>query len=205
MKLFHNEDPFPHIYIENTYDEDELEAVWRELLFLCESYKLDPPTETGGAINSQGRMLKKNNCVWLTDVYKNLKYSDIHLVNRKIFDNVDEIFGKHSSWFFKHLYANFEATLISYYEDSDYYEPHEDRALITGLTWFFREPKMFSGGNLHFPTFDYTIEVKNNTSIFFPSCLTHAVDEIKMNKKDMFNQNGRFCMSQFLSVVPQIQ
>lgn len=203
MKIQHYSSPFPYVHIEDVYSFNELNLIWRELEFLTDTHKLDPPDKTGGAKNLEtGELLKMNSCVWLEDVYKNPKYCDIIEVNKKIYNNFDQIFRNHSDWFFQNVNINYESTLISYYEDSDYYDPHEDNATVTCLTWFYKEPKKFNGGNLHFPDYELTIKVKNNTCILFPSCITHAVDPVKMDRKDMGKKKGRYCMTQFLSILP---
>ena len=69
---------------------------------------------------------------------------------------------------------------------------------MTGITWFYREPKKFTGGNLRFPLFDMEIECKHNRVIVFPSSIYHGVDKIGMEEKDMGKKLGRFAMSQFL-------
>ena len=87
----------------------------------------------------------------------------------------------------------------SNYENNDEYKPHRDLARLTGITWFYREPKKFTGGNLRFPEFDMEIECKHNRVIVFPSSIHHGVDKVGMEEKDMGKKLGRFTMTQFLS------
>ena len=113
-----------------------------------------------------------------------------------------EIFKKHPHWLFNHVSAlNEDNTLIMYYENNDEYKPHRDLARLTGITWFYREPKKFTGGNLRFPRFDMEIECKHNRVIVFPSSIHHGVDKVGMEEKDMGKKLGRFTMTQFLSCV----
>ena len=203
MKINHQVSPFPHVLIEDVYTFNELNLIWRELDFLTDSHKLNTPDKVGAAKDlDTGQILKMNGSLWLEDVFKDPKYSDIVSTNKKIYDNFEIIFREHPDWFFQNVNINFEGTLISYYEDSDYYKPHEDNATVTCLTWFYKEPKKFNGGNLHFPHYNLTIKVKTNTAILFPSCITHAVDPVKMDRKDIGKKKGRYCMTQFLSILP---
>ena len=48
--------------------------------------------------------------------------------------------------------TDFDTSIISYYEDNDYYEPHHDKFMWTSLTWFYREPKKFTGGKFSINT-----------------------------------------------------
>ena len=90
-------------------------------------------------------------------------------------------------------------TLISYYEDTDYYKSHRDDVLITALSYFFVEPKKFKGGEIIFTDFNLRFEVTNNTTIVFPSHIMHEVSEISLDEKDKGKGLGRFCMNQFVS------
>ena len=124
--------------------------------------------------------------------------SNILEVNRKLVDQ--EIYKNHSHWLFNHLDAlNEDTTQILYYENNDEYKPHRDLARLTAITWFYREPKKFTGGNLRFPRFDMEIECKHNRVIVFPSSIHHGVDKVGMEEKDMGKKLGRFTMTQFLS------
>lgn len=203
MKIKHHEDSFPYIVIENTYTPEELELIWEELNFLCYPEKLIPAEEiaSGSAIDvDTGRILKKNMCVWLEHCYKGPKISNIEKVNNKFFDNFDKIFDNHPSWYFKTFQFNFKSTLVSYYENSDYYEPHTDVSRITCLTWLFKEPKKFTGGELtlFYENSEITFELNNNVTVIFPGSIMHSVSEVVMDESECGKKNGRFCLTQFL-------
>ena len=118
---------------------------------------------------------------------------------RKLFRD-QEIFKNHPHWLFNHWDAlNEDNTQILYYENNDEYKPHRDLARLTGITWFYREPKKFTGGNLRFPKFDVEIECKHNRVIVFPSSIHHGVDKVGMEEKDMGKKLGRFTMTQFMA------
>jgi hypothetical protein len=197
--------PFPHIILLDTYTEDDLNHIWLELEFLTYDCKLESPEKSGSAfINNTS--IKKNKGIFLNDLYKHKDISNILRINRKVFDplfckkvtDADFVFGNYQR-------SNIDATLISYYEDSDNYPSHCDKATYTLLTWFFKEPKEFVGGNLIFSDYDnYTIIIENNKTILFPSWVRHAVTSIKMkiSNPDYLSKlscNGRYCMSQFIS------
>ena len=42
-------EPFPHLIVENMYNEEELELIWEELYFLTKPNKLLTPDKFGGA------------------------------------------------------------------------------------------------------------------------------------------------------------
>lgn len=202
MKINYISEPFPFIAIENTFEEQEINLIWDEIKFLYYGNKFDPPEKTGGAydtINGK-RVYKKNNRgLFLADIYKEINYSNIYNVNRKLIYN-KEIYKNHNNWFFKNIYFNVDNTLLSYYENGGFYNVHTDYSFLTCLTWFFKEPKKFKGGNLVFNDFKIEIEVLNNSTIIFPSCINHSVTEISMQESDLNDLNGRICMTQFIGI-----
>ena len=44
-------DPFPHLILENFYNEEELELVWEELKFYTKPGKLLEAKDFGGVVN----------------------------------------------------------------------------------------------------------------------------------------------------------
>jgi len=203
MKITHYNEVFPFIIIDEMYNSQELELVWEELDFLCHKQKfISDPHQAGTAIDEGGNALKQNKCFWIDAVYKERSSSNLLTVNRKLFDDKMGVIKSHPSWFFSLLNCNRDTTLLSYYENSDYYLPHDDDALVTSLTWFYKEPKKFSGGDLtlYYKDSKVQVECKNNRNLIFPSCVTHSVDQIHMDEKDLNKKMGRFCMTQFLSI-----
>tara|TARA_A100001201_G_scaffold89209_4_gene78174 strand:+ start:19208 stop:19813 length:606 start_codon:yes stop_codon:yes gene_type:complete len=199
MKIEHFNDPFPYTVIDDLYDDYEKTIIWDELTFLCHPGKMEVPTNTGSALGG-GQILKKNTALWIDDLYRDRKFSNILNSNRKIFRFHNEVTGSHPSWFFKNCEWTNDFTLVSYYENQDEYLPHRDGAYATCLTWFYREPKKFTGGDLTFVDYDIDIEIANNKAVIFPSVITHQVHPISMDVRDMGKQQGRFCISQFLHI-----
>jgi hypothetical protein len=191
-------EPFPHVIITDFYDDNELRLIWQELDFLTYAKKLNPPSRTGQPDN----MMKQNKGLFLDDIYSDRRFSNILQVNRKLFTLPIMKAYADTHYLNENVFnCNSDHTLISYYESSDYYKAHSDLAVVTAVTYFFREPKMFEGGNISFPQFNTTVEIKNNMTIIFPSILKHEVSAIKMSPEaGKFNGYGRYCMSQFLSI-----
>lgn len=199
MKLEVFETPFPYIRIYDFYTDEELELIWKEFDFILNYHILKGPEKTGTA-KDNGVILKNNLGIFLDSFYSDRESSNILRVNRKIFKIIQGIFDVSDYWFLKNFKSNHDTTLISYYENSDYYHKHYDDSLATCLTWFYKEPKSFEGGNLLFEDYDIEIEVKNNCLIFFPSIIQHAVSEVIMDKKYFGKFMGRICMSQFINL-----
>jgi hypothetical protein len=199
------QEPFPHAIIRNFYTEKELSLIWRELDFYTYPSKLVDAMELGGARDKLTQLpLPKHYGVELDSVYTNKReMSDILTLNRKIFDpSITNSISKLSPliWDLKQVNADF--TKIKYYEHGEYYKAHTDIARFTFLTYLYKEPKSFIGGDLHFEQFNYTIPIENNCVVFFTGCIEHASTEIKMT--DYINEKcsgyGKYTITQFLDV-----
>lgn len=192
-------DPFPHLIVENVYSDDELVLIWKELEFLNQPGKWKCPTDTGTA--TEENIPLKNNLGLFLDgdrgIYKERQVSNILTLNRKIVNQ--EIMNAYSDLSFGYktfLQTNADVTLLSYYENGHNYKKHIDDAVVSSLTWFYKEPKMFSGGDLVFSDFDrYRVEIKNNRAIIFPSFIFHEVEKVSM--PEYKPQCGRYCVTQF--------
>ena len=202
MKVYVNEDPFPHILIENLYTEEEEILIKKELDFLLPSLK--DPVSTGAALNGS-EPLKRNKGIFIDRTYHDRSVSYILNINRKVFNVLEEQKNKvvHDNWFFKNQKTNRDASLISYYEDGDYYDTHYDVALYTVLSWFYKEPKSFTGGDFLFPDYDIRIECKNNMTIIFPSMIPHKVENVSVDNNKLGQGYGRWCLTQFGLYTPE--
>jgi len=192
-------EPFPFLQIDNLYSEDELKLIWQELDFLTYPHKLEPPESTGTARDNKSKApLKSNSGLFLDEIYYKRNISNILNINSKLFSpEILTIFSKLSFGYETIKKTNNDRTLISYYENGGYYKSHEDNAIYTAVTWFFREPKAFTGGDFYFTDYNLKIEIQNNMTILFPSFVKHAVDEINL-KDNNLSGYGRYAMSQFV-------
>jgi len=201
MKVQLMTDPFHSLLIEDLYDPDELNVIWDEIEYLRPHF-VDGDEATYSA-EVDGQSIKRNKGILLDRHFKdNRDESDILKINRKIFTLLKQL--KSGSWFFDEVSCNLDYTLLSYYENSDHYKTHKDAATITALTWFYREPKRFEGGDLKFPDYDITVPVKSNGCILFPSKINHAVTPIQMEDQYANKGLGRHTMTQFINYITEI-
>jgi len=201
VELYDKPYEFPYLVVDDYYNEEELIKIWYELGH-CRD-KLLSPEDSGSAYNIDNRgkreYLKTNASLW---IHESIEYSLIRECTKKTFDILNDVKDQQkeyskSTWFFKNLYTHSNCTLVSYYENSEYYKSHYDHAVITVLTWLYVEPKKFKGGDLTFTDYDITIECINNRTIMFPSLIRHEVDPIIMREEDCNKGLGRWCLTQF--------
>ena len=187
------------ILIDDFYNFWEVGQIWSELKELTEKDVFLDPHQSWSATR-HGKLLKNNKCIHLDEYYQeNRNNSKIMRINRKIFEK--NVFETNKSFFFRDFMplCDFDASLLSYYEDSHYYSPHKDSAMVTSLFWFFQEPKRFTGGELLFPEYKVHIELNNNRMVIFPGFIQHQVTEVVMEEKYKNKGLGRWCMTQFLA------
>ena len=202
-----NTDKFSYLVIDDMYDENELKEIWEELEYLTHPRRMKGPGDTHSA-TEKGEYLKDNVGLFLDVIFQNdRESSNILNANKKIFGNKDI----NDVWLNAHPYnviwefLNGDYTMVSYYENNHHYKEHHDHAQFTVLTWFFKEPKQFNGGDFSFSRDNIDIEVKNNRTIIFPSWVKHRVSPVTMkegfeygDKEPGFSTYGRYCMTQFL-------
>ena len=101
------------------------------------------------------------------------------------------------------IYRGFEHTtvdssLIAYYEDTQYYKPHTDAAMqFLAFSYFHKEPKKFSGGDLIFPKYDYRFECPNNSLIMMPGWVEHGVSKVNIEDSEYYDGYGRYSITSF--------
>ena len=189
-------EPFPHLIFHNFYDEKELKLIWEELKFYTKPNKLFDVEDYLGVVGST-----KAKAIALDSVFtgKTRVLSNILTVSRKVFDSqILQPFSEiHDSCSLAKL-ANYDITKVRYYHNGDYYKPHTDSYFeFLAFSYFYKEPKKFSGGNLIFPKYNYEFNCQNNSLIMFPSWVEHGVSEISIQDSDYFEGNGRYAITHF--------
>lgn len=188
------------LIIDNWFDKEELENVWKELDFYscnnvferAESLKntsKDPKTK---------KPLANSSRLDLGDFYKEkhfnvsfiLKYLN-KIRNEKFHQKIREL-GPISSSF---LVTNADDTIVNYYDKDEVYETHVDVFHFTILIYLNKEPKLFTGGDLELPELNKTIEYKNNRLIAFPSWYKHKSTQLKSN--NVLNGYGKYSITHF--------
>ena len=190
--------PFPHIIFHNFYDDRELELIWEELNFYTKPNKLFDVKDYNGVVGYTNAKALQLDLVYPTK-YRTL--SNILQVTRKVFDKqVLEPFSNLSDCCSQAKYCNWDATKVRYYHNNDQYKPHTDRLFhFLAFSYFYREPKKFSGGNLIFPKYDYEFTCDHNSLIMMPSWVEHGVGKVSIDDSDYFDGLGRYAITHFFS------
>jgi len=199
-------DPIHHIIIDDFYSNEELKYITNELDWVYPL--LTTPENSGGAKSKDenGNLveLKNNRALFLDALYKDEAASPIAAItsNKLMSEQFRDTVGAGISHYYD-LYnlLNKKSFLISYYEKSNYYDYHHDLGLFTALTYLWKEPRAFEGGEIKFKLKDNTEfrpGIKNNRCIIFPSYIKHAAEEVYMDDSNLDQGMGRYCISCFL-------
>jgi len=187
-------DKFSFYVFRNIFNDDELELIWKEALFLCEQDKLK---DTSTAYFEDGRSKKNNKGMWLSSLYNVENISNYLKIYKKPLQN---LYQYNVNDYTLNLFCNTnkDETLISYYENDNYYSPHFDISAYTYIFWLFKEPKNFFGGDLTFDDVNYKLQVNSNMAVLFPSWAIHSVDKVTMLPGvKTYKGFGRFAFTTF--------
>ena len=193
-------EPFPHLIFDNFYNQEELDLIWEELNFYTKPNKLFEAKDFGGLVEKTN-----SHAIILDSLYlsKFRSISNILTVNRKMFDpDIMESFASIHDCCAIARKCNNDMTKVRYYHNGEYYKPHTDLAYqFLSFSYFYKEPKKFSGGDLFFPKHDYEYPCNNNSMIIFPGWVEHGVTEVSIDNSDYYDGQGRYCISNFFGHV----
>jgi len=203
-KVYLKKEPFPHAIIEDFYSEEELKLIWKELEYLTSPNKMIlSGKELRTAKDPLTQLIKSSSYgIDLDEYFSKKTYSDILVITDKIFNQslLNQIASLNP--LMGHVaHLNDSNTKLKYYEDAEEYKGHIDTARFTMTNYFFKEPKKFTGGDLYFKDFDYTIEIKNNMVVFFCGAINHASTKLISNDfYDKFSGYGKYVVTKFLGI-----
>jgi Rps23 Pro-64 3,4-dihydroxylase Tpa1-like proline 4-hydroxylase len=194
------------LVIKDVFTEKELSSMWNEIDYYYDRNFFYSPELTLSAKNDDGSLKKRNLSLFVDGLYNQesrslsaiLEFTEQRLLCAETKDAMEELNPFHG--IFKNV--NQHSTLLNYYENDDYYDFHADSAVYSILTFLFKEPKAFSGGELIFSIggSELVIDVKSNMSVIFPSSYQHKVSQISMEKQDLGKVLGRFSIAQFAGI-----
>ena len=189
------EQPFPHLIIQNFYNPEELELIWEELKFYTKPGKLFEAKDFGGVVDKTN-----SHAIILDEIYKkNRKLSNILTVNRKLFTSETlDLFAEIHDCCCIANQSNTDITKVRYYHNDEYYDPHTDKPFhFLAFSYFHKQPKKFSGGELIFPKYDYYYPCDDNSMIIFPGWVEHGVSKVKINDSEYYDGYGRYAITSF--------
>jgi len=201
INIVNNNDKYPYVIIDNWYTKSEEKAVWKELEFYNSLPKhIIDRAETTAVAFKNGKSLGKSYRWYLDFLYtQNGRYQSA-ILNCLYKATSPELllstkdFGPYHNMIKS---STDIASLISYYENKDYYDEHYDNFHWTLLIWYFKKPKKFEGGKFILTGPEDEIECKHNRAILFPCSYNHKITPVTMNNNDDDEKNGRYTITHF--------
>ena len=198
------EKPFPHLIVDNFYDDKELELIWEELKFYTKPGKLLEAKDFGGVVDKTNSHAIALDSVYMNDENRGVNYrnlSNILTVNRKLFTSgVLDAFAKIHECCWIAPMSNFDITKVRYYHNKEYYGAHADISFqFLAFSYFYKEPKKFTGGELFFPRHNYELTCENNSLIILPGWVKHGVKEVKIEDSNYYDGWGRYSITSFFT------
>ena len=208
IQVINEDTKFPCVVADNWYSPEEEKSVWSELDFYSYQQNIDRAETTIVAKYDDGTP-KSNAFRWYINTYyipeETEKVSHIcrctYKLREKGFHDAINRCQPYNRMF---ISTNSDSTLISYYEDGDYYKSHYDVFSWTCLIWFTREPKIWTGGDLELPESKTQIRFQHNRAVFIPCCYLHKVTPVKFTKKPKRSGMGRYTITHFLFSRPDV-
>jgi Rps23 Pro-64 3,4-dihydroxylase Tpa1-like proline 4-hydroxylase len=194
---------FPHLIVDDWFDEQEYKQVWSELNFyLANKKNLVRSEDTPEVAYVDNKPIGHNARCYPDLIFAEdqRKYSHImtlvdkfrtewfHDLGKQTFEN-----GQFNSF----TSSNRDTTMISYYESGDRYHTHFDTCAFTSLIWLHKKPKGYSGGDFYIDKPKIKIDCKDNRMVLFPSWYDHSVTPVTMNTNEP--NHGRITITHFFN------
>lgn len=176
--------------VDNFYSAFELKEIKDELKLLSSVAELKVFVNKA-AKDEENNSKQNSDSFFLDDLYKDKRnLSKILSINRKLFSEELRIKLIEKNLFYEHVFnVNYDATLLNFYKQTNYYNPHKDTCCFTALTFFTLEE--FCGGDLVFPEYNIKVGAVENRMVVFPGFILHGSEEV--------TKGVRVSMAQFLN------
>lgn len=190
MKVTCKLKPFPHIIINDLLDAETIPEVIEEIKQIIKNNPTG--TNTGSSLDSYGVSNKRGAGVFVDDLFVSDARSKSKILTEfnKVFcqeiKTASNKIGEKDQLYNIYSVTNVDWTLLQWYGDGDYYKPHTDRSIFTVITLLqLKKRKKYKGGELNFCNYNYTINLKHNQTVIFPSLVEHQVFPVKLDSNDI--------------------
>ena len=196
----------PHVVFDNWYTPNEEKNIWKELDWYSSQESIERAENTFVATYDDGISKSKASRFHIQNYFTTEGMQRSHVFNYMYKQRLTEfhnIVGQIKPYCNSFFSTNADGTLISYYENNEYYDAHWDDYAWTMCIWFVREPRLFDGGDFDFPDSKQKIQLKHNRAVFFPSMFEHRVTPVKMKIETKEIGYGRYTITHFYISVPR--
>lgn len=198
----------PHVVFDNWYTPSEEKNIWKELDWYSSQDNIERAEDIANspvAKYSDGKPKSFASRFHIQELFTLRGRQRSHIFNYMYkqrtsdFHKIVEEIKPYCRSFFA---TNSDSSLISYYEDNEFYDTHSDDYAWTMLIWFVREPRLFNGGDFELTDSGQKIKLKHNRALFFPSMFEHRVTPVKMHTEPKEVGYGRYTITHFYIAMP---
>lgn len=188
------------------YTEEEKQKIWIELQYLRsnENGWNIPNYEQNAYDRESGQLFLKNAIQYGVNYKKQMDpatayNSSIYVYGNKLRKWYD-VLTNHAELYLQLGEISDRSTYITYYpgNDSCYYS-HRDACTFTMLSYFYKEPKNFTGGEFYVEDRNY--EIHNGFTVIFPSWMRHGSTEVRLIDEKV-EESGRYAVANFFFINP---
>jgi len=192
--------------LHNFYTQNEMDRIWKELEYLRSTdFGWRSPNPITNAVDEKTGITKFQGAKQFDfslvfDKYQHhlaTSKSNIYSLGKKLLKWMDYLENKHEIYFMLKQ-INYHTAFVNYYnQDKSVYNSHKDLAVFTILSYFYKKPKNFTGGDLLVE--DRKYKISNGFTIILPSWMDHGTTPVTIKDKTK-DDAGRYCIAHFYTV-----
>jgi hypothetical protein len=163
------------IVLREFFTKEEYSNMWEELTMICQDDFLIDAKSAGGALDSNGNMLRNNRGLPIESMM-----DDSIIV--KAFNRID---------------VPLQSThLINHYMEGHYYGTHQDKSVWTAVTVLHQPVVKYNGGDLVID--NITVKLEPRDVVLFKGETPHSVTPIHYMTPPTSNMDARISVSRFM-------
>lgn len=208
MNINYIDQGFDCVIIDDFFTREELALLQHEAQGLTLNGQMQASDQLKSAWDERNpeHIVANRKGIFLESVFREWRMSNLIRIPHERLKDADlaaSMCQHNSLWrMFTANYAH--SHLLNYYEDTDYYDWHEDSTIFTVLCWFCQEPQEFTGGDFVIRNSqgqEQTIEYRTNRVVIIPSCTPHRVTPVAMQGRP-YSGKGRYSLTVFVATWP---
>ena len=166
-----------YVVIDSFFTQLELHEIKQELRDI-KRFAGEPET-TGAAFGKDKQYRKTGSGLFLEGLYSadRTKSSVLTHFNKIFNKDFVTVLANYDASFDHLAHSSRDATLVNYYENDEYYQPHRDTSVLTAVCFFtFGE---VAGGEFVFPAYGVELACVENRLVLFHGCIAHGANAVK--------------------------
>ena len=192
---------FPFLFVDNWYNSEEEDLIWKELDFYTNSYSfIRGENDPEAASFDDGSSKASSFRVYLDSVYTRFgrgRSAILRAMPKIVSDEMKDALRKTTPVHRIFLETNCDSTVVNYYEDGEDYKKHFDTSVMTAIIWFNKSPKSYEGGDFVFTDSGIKVESNHNRLVMFPCFYEHLSEPVVLKDSPRLSGLGKYSIVHF--------